>query len=55
MSTSRKLRRLTVLLRDAEVLFSCDPNAWARRAWNKAVGRGLGRLGSRLYLRRRRR
>lgn len=54
MSASRHLRRLAVLLRDAEVLFSCDPNAWARRAWNKAVGRALGRLGARLYARRRR-
>lgn len=55
MTASRHLRRLAVLLRDAEVLFSLDPNAWARRLWNKQVGRGLGRLGSRLYARRRRR
>lgn len=55
MTSSRRLRRLAVLLRDAEALFSLDPNTWARRLWNKAVGRALGRLGARLYLRRPRR
>lgn len=55
MSASRHLRRLAVLLRDCEALFSLDPNEWARRAWNKAVGRALGRLGSRLYARKGRR
>ena len=54
MTASRRLRRLAVLPRDAEALFSLNPNEWARRTWNKQVGRALGRLGARLYARRRR-
>ena len=54
MTPSRRLRRLAVLLRDMGVLVSLDPCWWARRAYNKCVGRALGRLGARLYARRRR-
>ena len=55
MTPSRRLRHLAVLLRDLEAFFSLNPNAWARRLYNKRVGRALGRLGARLYARRPRR
>lgn len=52
--SSRKLRRLAVLLRELEVVASGDPRTWAARLWNKAVGRGVGRVAARLYVRRKR-
>lgn len=52
--TSRKLQRLAVRLRDIEALLSLDPRRWARRIVNKAIGRAVGQVASRLYLRRRR-
>lgn len=55
MSASRKLNRLAVRLRDIEALLSGDPRRILGRLWNKAVGRAVGRVASRLYVRRRRR
>lgn len=54
MTLSRRLRRLAVALRDAEAILSLDPRQWAARAWNKVVGRGVGRLAGKLYVRRKR-
>lgn len=52
---SRTLSRLAVILRDGEALLSLDPNRWAARVWNRLVGRTLGRVAGRLYVRRRQR
>jgi hypothetical protein len=53
MSLDRKLSRIAVRLRDLQALASLDPRRIARRIVNKQIGRAMGKVASRLYLRRR--
>lgn len=52
--TSRHLHRLATRLRDLEAFLTLDPSRWGRRIVNKAIGRAVGQVTRRLYLRRRR-